>query len=490
MHIELGEWLPDLPAHRNKGALVADNVIPGITGAYSPVRGFQGFATAVAGKPVGTTWARSRDAAIFNIVGTAAGLFQLDESSITDLTQAGGYAVDAWDFTLFGNRLIAAGGVDQAMQFYDLDSAGSVNFEDLAGSPPNAKYIGICRDFLIGGNVRVGGVHEQDTMAWSGFNNSEIWTRSIATQSDRQALRGRGGSIQRVISGDVAWIFQEQSVWRQEYAGPPIVFRFDEIHTQRGTPSPWSVVRTGNLLFFYSDDGFYQINTRSGEMTPIGGNRVDRYFSRTVSPGEIPNMRAVIDRRQRFVMWAYSTAAGAAFFDSYIAFNWVSNRWSGGKINTTLLGEFASGSVTLDDLDTILGHGVDGSATFSVDSDAFTDGIVGLLVFDETFQPGTFSGPVLPAVIDTAEFSQEDRILFVNKVRPLVEGGGTATTITPITRNRLQDNPVIGSPSALNGIGVCDVRVNARYHRYRMSITDNFEHATAVEIKPKSTSKR
>ena len=483
-----GEWLPDLPPHKNRGALVARNVMPTIE-SYVSLRAHSGFLPALSDRPVGSIWARSRSGVIYNFIGTRRGLFRVNNFDIEDLSQAGGYAVDNWNFALFGNRIIAVGGLDQQPQYYDMDSDPTVRFQDLPNAP-NAKYVATIRDFLVLGHTRnAEGVVRPDLVVWSGFNNSEIWERSLTTQSDGQLLRGRGGGIQQLVSGAIGTVFEENSIWRMTYEGPPIVFRFDEVEIIRGTPAPNSVARLGFLVFFYSYDGFTVIDSRSGESTPIGANRVDRTFANRVSPSKIVNMRAVIYRRDFVVVWFYQSSSSSEVFDSYIAYNVKSQRWSEGLIDVSFVGEFTSGTVTLDDLDDLLNANID-TANFNVDSNAFPDGDIGVLVFDKNNVGGTFSGNFLPSEIDTAEFSQDNRVLFVNEVRPLIDGLAPNATITPITRDRLIDRPTIGQPSEINEIGNADVRVRARYHRYRIRSEQGFDHATGIEVTPKARGRR
>ena len=488
MNIDFGEWLPDLPAYLNRGALVAENVVPGIK-SYRSLRGHQAFASALSDRPVGGIWARSTLGDIYNIIGTETGIFRVEGTTVTDLTQAGGYSVTEWDFEQFGNRILATGGIGTPVQFFDLDSNPTINFEDLPGSPPEAQYLGVVRDFVILGDVEIDGNRQRDTLYWSGYNNTELWTPSIVTQSGFVPLRGKGGEIRRVISGRVGTIFMEQSIFRFVYDGPPRVFRSDEITVQMGTPASWSVARTGDMIFFYTEQGFQKLNVASGAIDPIGRNRVDRTFLADIDAAEIPNMRAVVDRKEQFVLWLYSSGP-TTFFDRYIAYSWASDRWAGGAIDISFAMEFASSTVSLDELDAVLGHDVDGSATFSVDSNAFPGGAVATLVFNELFEAGTLSGEPLRTQIDTAEFSKEDKMLFIRGVRPLLEGLAGESTITPITRNRLTDNPVVGQASPINDIGQADIRSHARYHRYRLDTSQFYEHAAGCELEPTVKGKR
>ena len=68
-------------------------------------------------------------------------------------------------------------------------------------------------------------------------------------------------------------------------------------------------------------------------------------------------------------------------------------------------------------------------------------------------------------------------------LRPMVEGSSVTPSITIKYRNRVQDNHTTRSPVAANANGICPVRVNARYHRAKMTIpaADTWSFATGVD---------
>ena len=72
-----------------------------------------------------------------------------------------------------------------------------------------------------------------------------------------------------------------------------------------------------------------------------------------------------------------------------------------------------------------------------------------------------------------------------NNVRPLVEAQpGTTLTLQVGTRNGLQENTIFSAAKAPNGInGSVSVRENSRYQRYRVNITNGFDHAEGVRTK-------
>jgi len=471
--VPFGEWTPDLPSHMNPGALIAENVIPQIQ-SYRSLNSLTSFTDALTAACVGTFWAQDDNNVVFNFAGDFTDLYRLDGgdtwTSVNRLV-GGDYAASNWEFTKFGDRVIAASIADD-LQFYDLNT--DTEFDDLPGSPPKAKTIATVRDFVMLGDIPSRG---PNFIQWCGFNNSELWTPSLATQSDFQELFGRAGRVQKIVPGEFAVIFCEHSIFRADYAGPPIVFQVDEVERKRGTPAPNSVAWTGNNVFYFGWDGFYVFD--GIQSTPISHNRVSKWFEQNAGADALDSMRAAVDRINRLVIWAFKSTISATQNDRLIIYNWGADRWSYGKLDTEVIDEFVSPGFALDALDVPLPAGID-TDSIAVDSTQFIGGIVNIQAFNSSHQAATFDGTPLTSIIDTKEISSgaQQRIV-TNSVRPLIEGGlSTVITLQVGTRNTLQENLNFSAAKATNGInGEVSVRANSRYQRFRVNITGGFDHA-------------
>jgi hypothetical protein len=482
--VQFGEWLPDLPEYQNPGALIAQNVIPQLQ-SYRALNSLSSFSNALANVALGVFWAQDDAGVVSNFAGDVDALYELaGGNNWVDVSgPSAPYAVDNWEFTKFGDRVIAAGFQTDLQQW---DLASSIAFGDLAGSPPRGRRIATVRDFVMVGDTDVNGGGGGSNVGpnfvqWSGFNNSELWTPSLGTQSDFQELFGRGGRVQKIVPGEYAVIFMEQSIFRADYAGPPIVFQFDEVERKKGTPAPNSVVWSGGLIWYYGWDGFYVFDGQRSQ--EISANRVSNWFALNAATDALDSMRGAVDRRNRLVLWAFRTSASAPINDRLIIYNWAADKWSMAEIDTQLIDEFLSPGFTLDELDGPLPLGID-LESIPVDSDQFAGGNLNLQAFDDQNQAATFDGVPLPATMDTKEISGPDNSrMFTNSVRPLVEASGTPTITVEIgSRNRLQDNVVFTPPKALNAInGEANFRVNSRYQRYRVNVADGFVHGNGVK---------
>ena len=481
--IEFGEWLPDLPEYSNPGALIALNVVPQLQ-SYRGLNSLSSFTNALANVCLGAFWAQDDNNVVFNFAGDTDNLYQLTGGDTwTNVNGASApYAVDNWEFTKFGNRVIATG-FQTDQQFWDLGVSAA--FADLAGTPPRARRIATVRDFIMIGDTDINGGGGGSNVGpnfvqWSGYNNSELWTPSLATQSDFQELFGRGGRVQRIVPGEFAVIFTEQSIFRADYVGPPIVFQFDEVERKKGTPAPNSVVWSGGLVWYYGWDGFYVFDGQRSQ--EISANRVSNWFAQNAATNALETMRGAVDRRNRLVIWAFRTSTSNAINNRLIIYNWAADKWSYAEVDTQILEEFVSPGFSLDELDGPLPGGID-TDSIPVDSDQFAGGGLNIQAFDSLNQSATFDGTPLDATLDTKEISGPNNSrLYTNSVRPLVEAAGSSTiTVQVGTRNRLQDNTMFTLPKALNGQnGEATIRSNSRYQRYRVNVQNGFSHGNGV----------
>lgn len=483
--VPLGEWLPDLPDVGNPGALQARNCIPQIK-SYRSLNSLSSFTNALSTICLGAFWLQGSDNVIYNFSGDATTLYRLDSNDTWTAVNgpSGPYSAVNWDFTKFGDRLIAVN-LNDPMQKYDVGSDSA--FADLAGSPPQAARVATVRDFVVVGDVQGLG---PNVVQWSGFNNSEIWgVPNRRAQADAQEIPGRGGRVQALVPGEYCVVVQEHSLTRMDYIGPAPIMQFDEVERARGTPSPNSVVWVGNLVFYYGWDGFYLFNGQNSE--PISANRVAGWFGDNIDVGGLETMRGVVDRRNRLIMWAAASSASLAFNDIIIIFNWTANRWSYAEVDTEILAEYITSGLTLDELDTPLPAGID-TDSIPVDSARFAGGALSLQAFNPSHEAATFDGMPLIAQLETTEIGASDSSrMHVNSIRPIIEGSpSTSVTVEVGKRNRASDNVSYSAPRAVNNIGEANVRVNSRYQRYRLNISGGFDHATGVKAQIRSGGRR
>jgi hypothetical protein len=61
-----------------------------------------------------------------------------------------------------------------------------------------------------------------------------------------------------------------------DYIGGQTVFRFSVIYSNRGAVYGQTVTQTDRRVFFYADDGFFEVN--GDALKAIGEEKVNRFF--------------------------------------------------------------------------------------------------------------------------------------------------------------------------------------------------------------------
>ena len=482
--IPFAEWLPDIPALGNQGAITAKNVIPDQV-SYLPFPNQVVFSTSLSARAQGAIIARDTVGNSYNFAGDNNKLYQLVGTSWSNVSRlvGGTYTTptdEYWEFTQWGNTVIGVNGADAPQRL----SLGAANFVVLPGAPPQARHITTVRDFVVLGNISATATMPQ-AIAWSAINNSDSWTANAATLADRQDLPGDGGWVQKVVGGEYGVIFQERAIFRMTFVGSPLIFQFDQVHQNIGAYAPQSVVAYQNLIFFLSEDGFYVFDGVS--VKPIGRGKVDQTFFAELDTQYYLRVVATIDPVNKLVMWAYPVAGNTGGNPNRILiYNWAFNKWSRVEdINIELLTRSVSGIYTLDGLDAI-NTSID-ALPWGLDSRQWNTGQLIFSCFNSSHQLARFNGSAMPATVDTGERQFNPRMngkSYLTEVRPLIDGVSTSAQVTLITRNLLTESASAGTAMTPVSAGFAEVRSTARFHRVRVTTANgsDFSHLIGVDV--------
>lgn len=471
--IPFGEWLPDLPALDNPGATNVRNVIPA-RGSYRPLRQPVAFTDALATPARGGFAALDTEGAVVVMGATETDLYKLSESSWSSVSGASApYATPGdtqWSFAQFNNLITATNGFDP-VQKYDVDAGGT--FADLGGSPPNAKYAAVVRNYLV-----LAGLQDQpNAVHWSAFEDPEGWTIGV-DQSDYQDFPD-GGWVQGIIGGKEGFIFQERAIVRMTATGDDYVFQFDTIERNRGLRAPGSLVQVGNAAFFLSHDGFYML--QGGQIAPIGADKVDKSFFASAREDELWRMTGVADPINKVVIWLYTDSNAVDVTPNRaILFNWVTNQWADTDLSARLLFPLLRGGYTLEGLDAV-STSLDDLA-FPLDSRLWTQGALTLGMFDTEDKIATLTGDTFEATLETREAELvQGRRSFVTDVRPIVDASDVMVSVA--RRERQADQPITTSESPINDAGTAPLRGSGRYFRAKVRIPEasSWTHAQGVD---------
>ena len=457
MQVPFGEWLPDQPPHLNPGANVATNV-------YYALNSYKRFPSLVdySSNNIG---AHSRGAGsfrdnagnVYNFVAKNTDLYQLASGTFTSRKGSlTGGDTDFWTFTQFGNYVIASNGVDLP-QYYLMGT--STNFANLsaiqtAGTTPNFRVSGVIRDFLVTGNQS----SNQNRIQWSGINDITVWS---GKQADQQDLPGSGGEIVHITSGEIGYVFRQNQIIRMDYVGGATIFRLSVISPNRGAVYGRTVCQDNRRVFFYADDGFYELNGDS--ISPIGAEKVNRFFDANLNKAYTDRICAAVDPFNQLALWLYpsvnNTNNTTGICDRIIIYNYATKKWSLAEANASTIFTQFVGAYTVELMD-IISENLD-AINIALDTDFWNGGQLFLGAVDSDYKAAIFSGTGNEGEIETAELEIfPNHRASIQGIRPIVD----ATAIVTLkTRDRLANSVTSSSSSSMNTSGMNPVRQSGRY---------------------------
>jgi hypothetical protein len=475
--IEFLGWEPDQPDFAGAQTQDAQNVIP-VKRGYRPFPGPVNTALPPLDSAVfGAFSFMDSSGTVLTLAATSNAIYQAGVSTWT--SNASGFgATSPWQFAQYGDTILATNFTDGPQ--YATAGLGSITaFSDLTGAS-NASFVSVVKDFVMLGDIN----GFRNAVQWSAINDPLDWPAvgSIDAQnkqSDRQIFPA-GGNVQAVIGGLASvdgLIFLEHAVYRALYVGPPLIFQFDVIERQQGTPAPYSVVKAGGFCLYLGEDGWHK--TDGVNSISIGADRVDQWFKTVADPLRVGEVRGVLDPINSVAMWAFaSTAAPTGRYDYILVYNYVNDKWSYAALDTEFLYANYSATATLESLDA---YGTLDSLPFSLDSKAFMGGTLAAGLFTPAHQQASLTGTPLAASMTTAE-TGGTRIM-VTGVRPLVDG---ATPTCAVHTRALQSAALVetacSAVSDFDGVAYC--HLSTRYVRAKLDIPAGsvWVHCPAVEL--------
>jgi hypothetical protein len=451
--ITFTEWTPDQPSIV-ENLSVAKNVVPAAVG-FTPFPLAENYSNA-ASENLNNVFAGRFSATTNVFAGGATKLFRLDGSTLAmnNVSKSGNYTnVERWKFVQFGDTVIAANDRDK-LQGFTLGS--STLFGDLAAAAPIAKYVTVVRDFVVAANLDSG--TNANKVQWSNINDETNWTAGSASQSDYQIIPD-GGNITGITGGETGLILLERAVVRMSYIGSPLFFQFDTIARGLGCVEGNSIAKYGNQTFFLGEEGFYSCDGTT--VTPIGNEKVDRWFFANANPSKLDTMSATVDPFRKIVVWN--------FLDNFanrllLIYNWQVQKWSYGSTDVNYVASSATAGTTLEGMDL---YGNMDTITTSFDSRLFSGGKF-LFAGARNTRIVTFTGQPSAAQLDTGEIGSEMPSV-VTLARPIVDNGSADVAIASEVRlNQVVDFGTYISADSENRVSL---RSAGKYHKLSIKPT-------------------
>ncbi len=386
----------------------------------------------------------------------------------TDISRLAGGAYglatdEYWSIKQYGSTLIAANGSD-VVQYIDVDSGS--NLAALAGSPPNSRYVEVVGDFVQLGATAT----SRRSVKWSGRNDAATWT-AYTKDSDSQVFPD-GGDVMGMAGYELGGlVFQTETVRRQVARTDAAIFEFHRIDAARGTPSPYSIVKDGGDVYYYSTNGFMRIGA-DGSISNIGVNRVNDWFAGANPDCNKSRFKAIIgalDPLVRRIFWLYPRAGNASSttLDGLIVYDIERDKWTHASCALTYIFTAYTAGTTLAALAAL--YSTLSSVPYPFGSDVWRGGAPGLAAFDANKKMCFFTGTPTAASVQTATFDPiPGGRAFIRGFRlngdPMNATGKVGGTERP------QTAPVFGAAQSINAQGRIPARISTRIAQVQIDV--------------------
>ena len=446
------------------------------TNLKNTINGHADFSATVSSAEVTVTRATVGNENLTNVSSDTARLTTTNFSGGTPLT---GSDTDYITFTQFGDYIIVSNGVD-APQYYLMGT--STNFANLssiatAGSPPTFRTSGVVRDFLVTGNQ----TNNRNRVQWSGINDITHWTAGTK-QADYQDLPGSGGQIVAITSGEYGYVFRQNEIVRMDFVGGATIFRFSVVSPNRGAVYGKTVCQDNRRVFFYADDGFFELN--GDQIKPIGAEKVNRFFDIDLDKAYTDRIVAAVDPFNSLAIWVNTSGDNEAnttgICEKLLVYNYVTEKWSFAKANASAIFTQFVGGYTVEMMDLISAN-LD-NINIALDTPFWDGGQLYLGAINGDKKAAIFSGNTNDVELETTEMELFPGLRSdITEVRPIVD---TTATVAITTRERLADDATTSSYSSMVTNGSVPVRASGRYVRANVKIAagSTWTHAQGVDL--------
>lgn len=445
--IALPAWVPDQSA--NSGGLnVCTNVIPRIDG-YGPVGAFNSISDALPDAFKGGGSFIGSDGSSLMLVGTSSGLVSYDSGAWTNLV-TGLSITGQWRFAQFGDYVVSVCG---EVTRQTILSSGVTTA--ISGAPAGV-CIAIVGDYVVIGQA----VGDLLGIYTSGANDHTDWdyTNPLSTSTYQPMLDG--GEVMGLAGGEYGVILQRQRLVRLNRTGDAAApFSFDVISPNVGCASKGSVVQAGRDVFFLSERGFMRLSDGQ-QLTPIGGEKVDRFFQDRVAREDYDRVFSAVDPQKKLVFWCVPGGF-------VLVYHFELDRWS--LVDVPLDGVFTGFTSSLS-LEAVSALYPDLDAMpYSLDDSRFSGGAPRFYVVQAS-QVGTLTSDNLAAAFEYS-FNQftPGYVTRFRAIRPITDCV-TGNAVTLDCRARMGDTPTPVDAGEIRDSGVMPVRASGRFTKPYWSI--------------------
>ncbi len=285
--------------------------------------------------------------------------------------------------------------------YYDVDTSITPERAVLVStSPSSTNYIKVSpndRHVVAYGSNEFGtGTFNPMLVRWSDQGNFNNWTPSISSTSGEVILTGGTEITGAIRSRNAIHVWTDNSMYTQQFVGPPFIFNFQQVGTNCGLIGPHAAVDYDGISYWMSQNNFYAFDGRVRNLDCT----VRRYLFESFNMTNSDKVFAGINSEFKEIIWLYPSAESDEP-DSYVIYNPQENTWVFG---TSFYSVFADRNVFTNT--------IAAGKTSATDSRYIWN--------NEPENIYTGNGKILTSFIESSFFDIDDgsQIMFVDRIIP------------------------------------------------------------------------
>ena len=457
------------------------SIIGVLTNCANIVPSLKGMKGAPAAQSAGVTVFHStcQGAAVMLKLDNTTRFFAGSNSIISELTavatwteRGSGYDLsedDRWRFAQFGDTSLASNKQNT------IQASASTAFADVAGAP-QAAIIETVGQFVFAFNTTDATYGDSPDRWWcAGIGGHTSWTASAATQAATGRLLGSPGKITAGKRfGESITVFKNQSMYRGDYVGTPIVWSFSQIPGEVGALCQEVVVNVGTpdapRLIFMGPEDFYSFD--GSRPIPIGENRLKVTVFRELLRSKQEQCIAQHDRTESNVYFYYPSS-DSPNPDRCVVYNYRTNQWGRADQQIEAAVEYVTPGLTYSGLGDKFGtYGELPSAPYG--SAFWSASYPTPAIFDTMHNVKTMDGVTVSSSITTGDLGDDQKFLTLQRLKCRYITAPSTASMVNYHRNNLGDSLTTDATTSESS-GKFDVMRDARWHRVRIDFTGNVE---------------
>lgn len=470
-----GGWMPDLPDEeiiRRGGLVKAKNILP-IRKAYYAINTELVYNDTAFNAFIINGVAVQDSAGLYhNYAGTLTKLYRFNDSILTDVTRTSGdYVGVRWSFAEYGEWLVATN-FGNAVQV--IKGHSEANFEDLGGSPPNAKFALVNSGHLILAHLIVDGVVYPKKIIYSATENIESWTASLTTGAGSQDFPDMIGIITGMGAiGSNFVVAAENSLTVGYYIGGQYTYGFRRNVVEGiGCYYPNSFISIGEIVFFWGKESIYSFD---GSVLEEIGKYIKHSIFNSTMLRYGNSIKVAQDKINGLVFWTYPTSGSSGEATRLLIYNYIDKLFTVAHVSSTSIFMGATGGILLDTLTTTL---ID-TSTELIDSEHFNSKTLQPMIAGTDKKIYTSGGSsVYEAEIETAELSDHPNCMRINEAQLFVEGVGSRGLCTV----KYRDSKTEESTSSKGAIIKKDCSVDLRTTAKRIALNYKINNYEKIDM--------